>query len=179
MRLNKIVLTIAFVLPVVAMASGGAGHHDVTMSNSDFYYRVLNFGIFAGLLAYLAGGPIRDFFKGRSADIANQIKEIEDKLQASKDEAKEAEAKLVGSKAKAKEIIFDSANEAKILADNIAKKNVDAISILDNSLDDKMELESKKMAKDVINKLLNDGIANSDIDVNESKVVSLVSKKVA
>ena len=179
MRLNKIALTIAFVLPVVAMASGDAGHHGVTMSNSDFWYRVLNFSIFAGIIYYLAASPIADFFKGRQADIAGQLKEIETKLQASKDEAKDAEAKVVASEAKAKELVADSQKEAKILVDNIAKKNEDALAVLDRSLDEKMELESKKMAKDVINKLLTEGISNDDIAVDESKVVSLVSKKVA
>jgi F-type H+-transporting ATPase subunit b len=179
MKLNKIALTIAFVLPVVAMASGDAGHHDVTMSNSDFWYRVLNFSIFAGLLYYLVAGPIGDFFKGRKADIASQLKEIENRLQASKNEAKEAEAKVVKSKAKAKELVLDSQKEAKILVSNIAKKNEEALAVLDRSLNEKMELESKKMAKDVINRLLQDGISNDDIAVDESKVISLVSKKVA
>ncbi|SFV59196.1 ATP synthase F0 sector subunit b [hydrothermal vent metagenome] len=179
MKLNKIALTIAFVLPVIAMASGSTEHHAVTMSNSDFWYRVLNFSIFVGLLYYLAAGPIGDFFKGRQVDIANQLKEIEDKLQASKDEAKSAEAQLVHNEAKAKELIADSENEAKILAENIAKKNEEALVTLEKSLDEKMELESKKMAKSVINQLLTDGITNDDIAVDESKVVSLVSKKVA
>jgi len=179
MKLNKIALTIAFVLPVVAMASGDSGHHGVTMSNSDFWYRVLNFSIFAGILYYLAAGPIGDFFKGRQADIASQLKEIEIKLQASKDEAKEAEARVVASEVKAKELVADSQNEAKILVENIAKKNEAALAVLDRSLDEKMELESKKMANNVINKLLVDGISNDDIAVDESKVVSLVSKKVA
>ncbi|NEW60445.1 F0F1 ATP synthase subunit B [Sulfurovum sp. bin170] len=178
MKLNKIALTIAFVFPVVAIASS-SGHHDVTMSNSDFWYRVLNFSIFAGLLYYLAASPIASFFKGRQADIASQLKEIEDKLQASKDEAKAAEAQLVHNKAKAKELIVDGANEAKILAENIAKKNEEALVVLGKSLDEKMELESKKMAKNVINRLLQDGISNDDIAVDESKVVSLISKKVA
>ena len=139
----------------------------------------MNFGIFAGVLYYYVAGPARDFFKGRQADIASQLKEIENKLQASKDEAKEAEARLVKSEAKAKELVADSKKEAKILVENIAKKNEEALAVLDRSLDEKMELESKKMTKDVINRLLTDGISNDDIAVDESKVVSLISKKVA
>jgi len=173
--------------PIVALASGAVHHVDpeatryfkLTGRVDDFWQRVINFGIFSGLVYYLTAGPIAAFFKGRQADIAGQLKEIEDKLQASKDEAKEAEARLVKSEAKAKELVVDSEKEAKILAENIAKKNKDALAVLDRSLDEKMELESKKMAKNVINKLLIDGITNDDIAVDESKVVSLVSKKVA
>ncbi|HIO95580.1 MAG TPA: F0F1 ATP synthase subunit B [Campylobacterales bacterium] len=178
MKLNKIPLAVAFVLPVVAMASG-AEHHDVTMSNSDFWYRVLNFSIFAGLLYWLLANPVKDFFKGRQVDIANQLKEIEEKLQASKDAGKAAEAQLKLNEVKAKEIVSDSINEAKILAENIAKKNREALVALDKSLDEKMELEGKKMAKEVVNRLLQENITSDDIAVSESKVVSLVSKKVA
>ncbi len=178
MKLNKIALAVAFVLPIVAMASGSE-HHDVSMSNSDFFYRVLNFSIFVGLLYYLAANPIKDFFKGRQADIANQLKEIEEKLQASKNEAKMAEEKLAENEAKAQEIITDSINEGKILAENIASKNEELLNSMDKQLDEKMELESKKMAKETINRLLNDGIDSNDIAIDESKVVALVSGKVA
>ncbi|HHH19996.1 MAG TPA: F0F1 ATP synthase subunit B [Campylobacterales bacterium] len=178
MKVNKIALLIAFVLPVVAMASGGE-HHDVSMSNSDFWYRVLNFTIFAGLLYYLIANPIKGFFKGRQEGIANQLNEIEAKLQASKDEAKAAEAQLSTNEAKAKEIVADSINEAKILAENIAKKNEDALSSLEKQYEEKMELEGKKMAKDTINKLLSEGIESDDVAVDNAKVVSLVSGKVA
>jgi F-type H+-transporting ATPase subunit b len=186
MKIRNIVIVALLLAPVVALASGAA-HVDpeatryfkLTGRVDDFWQRVINFGIFSGLVYYLAAGPIAAFFKGRQADIAGQLKEIEDKLQASKNEAKEAEEKLVANETKAKELVADGATEAKILAENIAKKNEEALAILDKSLDEKMELESKKMAKDVINNLLQDGITSDDIAVDESKVVSLVSKKVA
>ncbi len=187
MKIRNIVIVALLLAPVVALASGAAHHIDpeatryfkLTGRVDDFWQRVINFGIFSGIVYYLAAGPIAAFFKGRQADIASQLKEIEDKLQASKDEAKEAEARLVKSEAKAKELVADSKKEAKILVENIAKKNEEALAVLDRSLDEKMELESKKMTKDVINRLLTDGISNDDIAVDESKVVSLISKKVA
>jgi len=178
MKLNKITLVIAFVLPVLAIASG-TEHHEVSMSNSDFFYRVLNFGIFAGLIYYLVASPIKDFFKGRSADIANQIEEIKAKVAESKNEEKLAQDNLVKSKDRAKEIISDSHNEAKILVDNISKKNSESLISMEKHLDEKMEVEKKKMVKSTINELLENGIENSDIAIDSSKVVSLVSKKVA
>jgi F-type H+-transporting ATPase subunit b len=178
MKLNKIALAVAFVLPIVAMASG-TEHHDVSMTNSDFFYRVLNFSIFVGLLYYLAANPIKAFFQGRQADIANQLKEIQEKLQASKDEAKAAQAKLAENEEKAKEIVANSVNEGKVLAENIAKKSEELIASMEKQLTEKMELERKKMAKETINALLNDGIDSDDIAIDESKVVSLISRKVA
>ncbi len=178
MKLNKIALAITFVLPIVAVA-GGSEHHDISISNSDFFYRVLNFTIFAGLIYYLVANPIKDFFKNRSADIANRIKEIDTKLQESKNEEKLAEEYLAKSQEKAKEIIADAKDESLILAENITKKSEEILISLEKQLEDKMIVEKKKMVKATIKKLLEDGINSSDIAVDGSKVVSLVSKKVA
>ncbi len=178
MKLNKIALAIIFVLPILSVA-GGSEHHDISMSNSDFFYRVLNFTIFAGLIYYLVANPIRDFFKNRSADIANRIKEIDAKLQESKNEVKFAEKYLAKSQEKAKEIIADAKEESVILAENIAKKSEEILLALEKQLEDKMIVEKKKMVKTTIKKLLEDGIESSDITIDGSKVVSLVSKKVA
>ena len=178
MKLNKIALAIAFVLPVIAMASG-TGHHDVSMSNSDFWARVINFSIFTALLYYLMSNPIKDFFKGRQEGIAKRFKEIEEKLNASKEAAKIAEENLKSSQLKAEELKKESVSEGTVLADNIAKKNADMLSALEKQSVEKMEHESKKMAKNAIDTILKDAITADDISIDESKVVSLVSKKVA
>ncbi|MCK5855351.1 MAG: F0F1 ATP synthase subunit B [Sulfurovaceae bacterium] len=178
MKLNKMALAIAFVFPVIAMASG-AGHDELTMSNSDFWYRVLNFSIFAGLLYYLLANPVKVFFKGRQEGIAKSFKEIEEKLNASKEAAKVAEENLVASQAKADELKKDSVSEGTILAENIANKNADTLVSLEKQSVEKMEHESKKMAKNAVDTILKDAITSDDIAIDESKVVSLISKKVA
>jgi F-type H+-transporting ATPase subunit b len=178
MRIKNIALLSTVLVPSLVLASG-AEHHDVTMFNSDFFYRVFNFTIFAGLVYYLVANPIKEFFVGRSEGIANRLKEIEEKLQATKDAKKEAEANLLKAEAKAKEIIADAANEAKLLATNIAEKNEALLSMMEKQAVEKQLLESKKATRTTINNLLEDGITNDDITIDESKVVSLISKKVA
>jgi F-type H+-transporting ATPase subunit b len=178
MRIKNIALVATVLVPSLVLASG-AEHHDVTMFNSDFFYRVFNFTIFAGLVYYLVANPIKEFFVGRSEGIANRLKEIEEKLQATKDAQKEAETKLLEAEAKAKEIIADAENEAKILSRNIAEKNENALSVMEKQAVDKQSLESKKATRATIANLLNNGFENDDIAVDEAKVVSLISKKVA
>jgi len=56
--------------------------------------------------------PIREFFKGRSADIQNQLNEIKAKLEESKNEAKLAQENLEKAEEKVKEIATDSNEEA-------------------------------------------------------------------
>ncbi len=178
MKLSRIALVVAFMLPILAVASGSE-HHDISMSNSDFFYRVLNFSIFAGLIYYLVANPIKDFFKNRSEDIANQIKEINIKLEESKKEAKLAEEYLDRSQEKAKEIIADAKEESIILTENINRKNEEVLLALERQLEDKMVVEKNKMVRATIKKLLEDGIDSSDIGIDNSKVVSLISRKVA
>jgi F-type H+-transporting ATPase subunit b len=179
MRIKNIALiATAVLIPSLVLASG-AEHHDVTMFNSDFFYRVLNFSIFAGLIYYLAANPIKAFFRGRTDGIANQLKEIEEKLQASKNARLEAEANLLKAEEKAKEIIADAANEAKILAAKIAEKNDMVLIMLEKQAEEKQALEVKKATRETIDNVLNDGFGNDDITIDEPKVVSLISKKVA
>ena len=178
MRIKNIALIATVLVPSLVLAGHGE-HHDVTMFNSDFFYRVLNFSVFAGLIYYLAANPIKEFFVGRSEGIAAQLEEIEAKLQASKDERATAEENLVKSEDKAKEIISDAGSEAKVLATNIAEKNETALELLEKQSGDKQALESKKATRATIDTLLNDGFGNDDIAVDEAKVVSLISNKVA
>ena len=178
MRIKSIALLATVLVPSMVLASG-AEHHDITMFNSDFFYRVFNFTIFAGLVYYLVANPIKDFFRGRSEGIANRLKEIEEKLQAVKDAKKEAEANLLKAESKAQEIVSDAANEAKLLSSSIANKNESILNMMDKQAVEKQLLESKKATRATIDNLLNDGFGNDDIAIDEAKVVSLISKKVA
>jgi len=179
MRIKHIALiATALLLPTLVLASG-AEHHEVTMTNSDFFYRVLNFSVFAGILYYLIANPIKEYFVGRTEGIANQLEEIEEKLQASKNERLTAEENVVKAESKAKDIVSDAGDEAKILSDNIAAKNVVALALLEKQTVEKQALSAKKATQATIDTLLNDGFDNSDIAIDEAKVVSLISNKVA
>ena len=177
MKIKNIALLLSILaLPTLVLANG---EHHVTMMDSDFKYRVLNFAIFAGLVYYLVANPIKSFFAGRSDDIANQLAEIEEKLKASKKKRALAEENLVKAKKKAEMIISDAGKEAELLASSIAEKNENSLSLLDRQLEDKQAVEVKKAIKATINDVLSSGFDNSDINVDETKVVSLISKKVA
>ena len=178
MRIKNIALLATVLVPSLVLASG-AEHHNVTMFNSDFFYRVFNFAIFAGLTYYLVANPIKAFFTGRTEGIANRLKEIEEKLQAVKDAKKDAETNLLKAESKVKEIVSDAENEAKILSSNIADKNASTLSMMDKQAVDKEAFESKKATRATIDNLLSDGFENDDIAIDEAKVVSLISKKVA
>lgn len=182
--MKKIVLLSLLVVPAILVAAGHADgevtrYMTQTGRENDFWPRVVNFTIFAALLYYLVANPIKDFFKGRSAGIAAQLSEIEEKLQAAKDEKKEAEARLEASEKKAEEILVDAQAEAVLLADKIATANENELQLLEKQLDEKMALEERKSARATIDEVLSENITSDDINIDENKVVDIITKKVA
>lgn len=182
--MKKIILLSLLVVPAVLLASG-AQDGEVTRyfvqtgRETDFWPRVFNFVIFASLLYYLLANPIKNFFKERTEGIASQLNEIEEKLQAAKDEKKEAQNRLKESEKKAEEIVADAKVEAALLAEKIAAANEEELAILEKQLAEKMALEERKSAREVIDEVLSENITNDDITLDESKVVEIISKKVA
>jgi F-type H+-transporting ATPase subunit b len=170
-------------VPAILLASGGdaesSRYFAQTGRETDFLPRAVNFIIFAALLYYLLANPIKNFFKGRSEGIAAQLNEIENKLQAAKDEKKEAQNRLDESENRAEEIIADAKAEAVILAEKIAIANQNDLAHLDKQLEEKMSLEERKSAREAIDEILSDNITTDDIMLDEAKVVEIISKKVA
>jgi F-type H+-transporting ATPase subunit b len=182
--MKKIVLLSLLVIPAILLASGHADGETTryfaqTGRENDFWPRVVNFTIFASLLYYLIANPIKNFFKGRSEGIAAQLNEIEAKLQAAKDEKKEAQARLDESGKRAEQIISDAKKEATFLAEKIAETNENDLALMSKQLEEKMALEERKSAREAIDEILSENITNDDIMIDESKVVDIISKKVA
>ena len=182
--MKKIILLSLLVVPAALLASGG---HDgevtryfiQTGRENDFWPRAFNFVIFASLLYYLIANPVKEFFKGRAEGIAGQLNEIEEKLQVAKDEKKEAQNRLKESEKKAEEILVDAKSEATLLAEKIAIANEEELILLEKQLAEKIALDERKSAREVIDEVLSENITNDDIMIDEAKVVEIISKKVA
>jgi F-type H+-transporting ATPase subunit b len=184
MNMKKIILLSLLVVPAIVLASSGHSGEETryflqTGRENDFWQRVVNFTIFASVLYYLIASPIKNFFVGRKEGIAGQLKEIENKLQAAKDEKRDAQARLGESGKKAELIIEDAKKEAALLADKIAESNINDLALMDKQLEEKITLEERKSAREAIDEILSENITNDDIMINESKVVDIISKKVA
>ena len=180
--MKKIVLLSLLMVPAILLASTDAEssrYFAQTGRETDFWPRVVNFTIFAALLYYLLANPIKNFFKGRSEGIAEQLNEIEKKLQAAKDEKKEAQNRLDESKKRAEEILADAKAEAILLAEKIANANQNDLALLEKQLEEKISLEERRSAREAIDEILSDNITVDDIMLDEAKVVEIISKKVA
>lgn len=183
--MKKIVLLSLLLAPIFVLASSGQVDEETTRyflqtgRTSDFWPRLVNFSIFASLLYYLLANPVKNFFKDRSEGISVQLNEIEEKLQIAKDEKKDAQTRLDESIHKASQIIEDAKKEATILAQKIAAININDLSLMEKLLEEKMNLEERKSAKEAIDEILSDNITNDDIMLDGSKIVDIISRKVA
>jgi len=182
--MKKIALLSLFIVPAILIANGHADGETTryfmqTGRESDFFPRIVNFTIFAGLLYYLAANPIKNFFKERKEGIFAQLNEIEEKLQAAKDEKKEAQTRLNDSETKAEQILLDAKSEAILLAEKIAHANQSDLENMKKQFQEKVSLEERKAAREAIDEILSENITNDDISLDETKVVDIISKKVA
>ena len=180
--MKKLALLSLLVLPAVLLASGDAEstrYFAQTGRETDFFPRAFNFIIFASLLYYLLANPVKNFFRERKEGISSQLKEIEEKLQAAKDEKKEAQSRLNDSEQKAIQILDDAKKEAVLLAQKIVDSNANELTNIEKQLEEKMTLEERKSVKEVIDEILSENINNDDIMINENKVIDIISKKVA
>lgn len=181
--MKKIIVSLLFATPAVLLASSGnAGESQyfmITGRETDFWPRVVNFVIFASLLYYLLANPVKNFFKSRKEGIAAQLKEIEEKLQAAKNEKLDAQTRLEESEAKAAQIIEDAKKEAIVLTKAISEANENELKQMEKQMEEKIALEERKSIKDTIDEVLNGNITTEDININEMKVVDIVKKKVA
>ncbi len=181
--MKKLAILSLFMIPAILLAGHGEGETSrylaQTGRDNDFIPRIVNFTIFAGLLYYLLANPIKNFFKGRSDDIEGQLAEIQKRLQDAKDEQKEAQNRLENSENRADEIIADAKTEAVYLSEKIALESQNELSLMDKQFEEKLSLMQKKLAKVVIDEVLNENITNSDIILDEKRVIDIISKKVA
>ncbi len=181
MKSRYVAIAIILAVPALLVASGGGNeqYEALTGRSNDYFQRIFNFVIFAGILYYLLANPIKEFFKGRQEGISNQLKEIEAKLQASRDMQKEAEVRVEESKVKAVEIVDTAHKEAEILAAKIAEKNSSEIVILEKTFQEKITLEERKVVRETVDAILGENISSDDIHLDEKKVINLIDKKVA
>jgi len=181
--MKKIILLALVMVPAILLATEGHSEESKyllqTGRESDFWPRVINFTIFASILYYLIDTPIREYFSGRSEGISNQLKEIESKLQAAQDEQKNAQVRFEESKQKALEIVEDAKKEAEVLTSKIISATENELEIMEKQLQEKISLEEKKAIRETIDEVLYENISTNDIAISESKIVDIISKKVA
>jgi len=172
---RKTLIVAALFLPAVAFASG----HEAAGGQTDFIPRLVNFIIFVAILYYFVADLIKNFFTGRSAEIASKLDEVQNRLKATKKEKEDAEAAYKAALATAEEIIESAKNESQLLAKKMDEQPRAELENLEKLQEEKMAVEKRQMVRKTVAEVLSELYKGDAISMDEKKFVNLIVKKVA
>lgn len=171
--MKKTLCVIIFlVLPSFLLAS-------VSIEQSDFVERVINFVIFMAILWYFAFDSIKGIFTNRRNAIAARLKEAQDNLQKAKQEKEAALKALEESKEKAKDIITAAKQEAYLVEQKYNEQIKKDIETLKYALESNIKFEQRKAIQESVNKLLDELIKSNDIALNKEEYINIITKRIS
>ncbi|MRJ02801.1 MAG: F0F1 ATP synthase subunit B [Epsilonproteobacteria bacterium] len=171
-KLTRLGLLSITLLASTAMASEGGG-------GTDFIPRTVNFLIFAAILYYLVAEPVKNFFKNRSEKIAKLLEEVQTKLKEARLEKERAEQELEKAQAFTKEIQQITEKEIEVIVKHIKEQIQEELEVLEKSFQENRELERRKRIRQITQEVLERLFEDKDLNLDKSKFVTLIVKKVA
>ena len=171
--MSKIILLILMVSTYALASEHGAEH------STDIVWRTINFLVFAGIVWYFVAEPVKNYFSGRSKSIADELQKVQDRLNESKAAKEKAMQKVKDAEKLAEEIMQNVKKENKLLADNIANQCNNELEIIFKQSLSTMELEKRKMVREVVDMTLNDILAEDDDSFDKQAMVNFILKNVA
>jgi F-type H+-transporting ATPase subunit b len=148
----------------------------VSMSDTDFIPRVVNFVIFAGILWYLLADKIKTFYSDRTKGIADSFTEADAKLAETKAQKEALKNSVKEAHKKAEEIVTTAKKETEIIKGKIMENANGEIDMLNRQFDEQKAYEESKMKQEVVETYLNALV--KDIHLSSDEVANIVTKKV-
>lgn len=157
LRFKLFLMAFCILLATTGAAVASAdGAHELPWGN--FLFRILNFALFIGVVAYFFGKKITAFFKNRTESIANQISDLEDRKVAAQTNLKEVETRIANLEQERQAILDDykkqgEAAKAAILAE--AERSAEQITAqakatAENEIQQAMEAMRAEMADKIV-----------------------------
>jgi len=167
------------ILVLLLMISTYALASEAEHSGTDIVQRTINFVLFVGLVWYLIGEPVKNFFTSRSQAIADELKKVQDKLEESVALKKEALAKISEAEKYAEELVVTSKKENKIINDKImAQCELDLETLTKQSATTR-EFTQRKMIRGVVENVTRETLTQGSSDFNKEAMANVIVKKVA
>jgi len=173
--MKKIIVALGLI-GVSLFAGEHAATAHVSISETDFIPRVINFVIFVGILWYLLADKVKNFYSDRSKSIADSFSEVENKLKESQAQKEALKKEVDDAHKKAEEIIATAKKEAEILKAKILDNAKAEIEMLHRQFADQKSYEESIMKKEVVEAYLNNLV--KDIHLSSEEVANIVTKKV-
>jgi len=146
---------------------------------TDIVQRTVNFLLFVGLVWYLVGEPVKNYFSSRSQAIADELKKVQKRLDESVALKKEALAKISDAEKFAEELVVASKKENKIINDKMmAQCELDLETLTKQSISTR-DFTQRKMIRGVVEDVIAETLAQGSSDFDKEAMANVILKKVA
>ena len=166
-------------LPLLFVSVSLFANEHAADAGTDIVERTVNFVIFAGIIWYLIAEPVKNYFGGRSQDIANELQKVQDRLKESKQAKEAAEAKVTEASKLAEDIVAGASKEGKILNEKILKQCDADLETMSKQGGAGMELEQRKMVRNLVDEIMNDVLVEESSALDKDAMANIIMKKVA
>ena len=170
--MKKILFALSVVVPLSLFAS------DANVE-TDILERTVNFFIFAAIIYYLLADKARTFFVDRTKTIQADLDKVQDLLKASEKSVADAKLEIENAKKVADELIESANNDVDAIKKKVEVAVEQEIAFLSKSFDEKTELETRKVKKEVVESVLNQLLSNENIELSQNELTNIILKKVA
>ena len=170
--MKKILFALSAIIPMSLFASDAG-------VQTDILERTVNFFIFAAILYYLLSDKLKAFFVGRTQSIQSELDKVQEILKESDKKLTDAKQEVEDAKKVASELVSMAASEVEAIKKKIEVAVEQEITYLEKSFDDKTELETRKVKKEVVENVLNQLLSNDNIALSQKDIANIILKKVA
>lgn len=152
MRRLRSIAVIATVLVFMAVAAWAAqGGEEAAHGGSwmNFFWRIVNFVIFAAIIYKLTGKRFREFFSGRRQRIATELKDLETRKADTEKRLAEVEQSIADLDKKREDILAEYTQQGEALKDSIVAKAHERAQHIQAQAEKSAQQELRQAVKDV------------------------------
>ncbi len=146
---------------------------------TDILQRTVNFLIFIAILYYLLADKARAFFTGRTESIQGELDKVQQILKESAAKVENAKVELEDAKKLASEIVDGANVDINSIKVKVEESVDQEIKQLSKNFDDKIEVETRKLKKEVVEEILDELLDTKNIALSQNELANIVLKKVA
>lgn len=170
--MKKILLTILVATPIVLLASD-------TNVETDILERTVNFFIFAAIIYYLLADKLKTFFSDRTKSIQAELDRVQDLLKESDKKVSDAKQSIEDAKGVAEELVSSANSDIEAIKTKIEVAVEQEIIYLEKGFDEKTDLDTRKVKKEVVQNVLDQLLSDDNIALSQEDLANIVLKKVA
>lgn len=148
-------------------------------SETDIVARTVNFLLFAVILWLLIASPVRRFFEGRSAEIADQLNRVQDRLNETREQKETARKRVDEARVFADELATATQRETELLAKQIMEVCESDLVQLEKQAEDKKALAHRRMVNDVVTAIIDEALEGGIQSLDQKKMAEIVTRKAA